>query len=242
MGRVLRKALASGLVVVVAVALGLALRLRSGQAWADVIATSKTPVDGRQVRKAECTLGDLVADAARARMKADVALIQAGQLREQVIPAGDLTEEQLRSALLNPDEKVVLVEIRGDKLQAALERGLSALPQPSIGFLQVSGVQVKFRSQSQPNHRIESIQEGEVLRPAITVGDKPLEAQRTYRAAVPATLAKGALGYFRIFDGLKVKETGPEMAQAVCDYVRESGVVNLAAGDRLRDLSPPAGK
>ncbi len=237
MGRLVRKALATGLVVMVA--LGIALRLGSGQAWAGVIGKSKTPLDSRQVQKAECTLGDLVADAARSSMKADVALIQAGELREQVIPAGDLTEEQLRAVLLNPDQKLVLVEIRGDKLQAALERGLSALPQPSLAFLQVSGVQVKFRSQSQPNHRIETIQEGDVLRPAITVGDKPLDTQRSYRAVLPANLAKGALGYFRIFDGLKVKETGPEMGQAVCDYVQESGVVNVVAGDRLRDLSPP---
>jgi len=85
-GRRLRNVLATGLVVTAAL----------GLAWASAIAKSKTPLDGRQVRKAECTLGDLVADAARARMKAEVALIQAGQLREQVIPAGDLTEEQLR--------------------------------------------------------------------------------------------------------------------------------------------------
>ena len=207
----------------------LALAIASAAAWAAVIGRTKTPLDGRQARKAECTLGDLVADAAQRAVKADLALVQAGQLREEVIPEGDLTEEQLRSVLVYPDEQVVLVEIAGDKLQAALERGLSALPQPDMRFLQVSGVRVKFRSQSQPNSRIESI----------TVGNKPLDPKQTYRAAVPESLAKGALGYFRIFDGLKVKETGPQLQQAVCDHVRASGVINLSAGERLKDLSPP---
>jgi len=219
-----------------------AVAMASAFAWAAVIGRAKTPLDGRPVRKAECTLGDLLADAARAAIKVDaqgapvkaeVALIQAGQLREEVIPAGDLTEEQLRSLLLFPDEQVALVEITGDTLQVALERGLSALPQPSIGFLQVSGVQVRFRSQSPRNERIESV----------TVGGKPLDAKQTYLVAVPASLAKGAGGYFRILDARQVKGTGPQLQQALCDYVRASGAINLSAGERLKDLSPPpAGK
>jgi len=216
----------------IALAIALMFAAASPASRAEVIGKTKTPLDGRQARKAECTLGDLAADAARAAVKADLALVQAGQLRAVVIPAGDLDDAQLASALVYPDEKVVLVEISGKKLRAALERGLSSLPQPGIGFLQVSGLQVKFRSQSQANHRIE----------AVTVGNKPLDPQHTYRAAVPASLAKGALGYFRIFNGLQVKQTGPELQQAVRDYVSAQGELDLRAGKRLVDLSRAKGR
>ncbi len=216
----------------IALAIALMFAAASPTAWAEVIGKTKTPLDGRRARSAECTLGDLAADAARAAVKADVALVQAGQLRTVVIPAGDLDDAALTSALVYPDERVVLVEISGGKLRAALERGLSSLPQPAIGFLQVSGLQVKFRSQSQANQRIE----------AVTVGGRPLDPDKTYRAAVPASLAKGALGYFRIFDGLRVKKTGPEIQQAVRDYVAAQGEINLRAGKRLVDLSRAKGR
>lgn len=196
---------------------------------AAVVGETTAPLDGRPVRKAECSLGDLVADSARAAVKADVALIQAGLLREELLPAGPLTDEQLKAVLLYPEEQVVLVELPGRKLQAALERGLSALPQPSAAFLQVSGVRVTFRSQAPAGNRIETV----------LVGEKPLVPDQSYRAAVSASLAKGALGYFRVFNGLKPKEVGPPLHQALGAYVRANSPLRPGPGDRLRDLSAP---
>ena len=210
-------------------AAALLLAMAAGLAWGEVIGRSLVALDGREGRLKECTLGDLAADAARAAVKADVALVQAGQLREAVIPAGDLERETVRSALLYPDEQVVLVEITGQKIRAALERGLSVLPQQSSAFLQVSGLQVNFRSRKAAGQRVE----------AITVGNKPLVSEKTYRVAMPASLAKGALGYFRIFNGLKVKQTGPALSQGVWDHVGASRAINLSVGERLRDLSQP---
>jgi hypothetical protein len=53
------------------------------------------------------------------------------------------------------------------------------------------------------------------------------------------SLAKGTLGYFRVFNGVKVKQTGVSLGQALGDYVRTSKVISIAAGQRLRDVSPP---
>ncbi len=177
----------------IALAIALMFAAASPASRAEVIGKTKTPLDGRQARKAECTLGDLAADAARAAVKADLALVQAGQLRAVVIPAGDLDDAQLASALVYPDEKVVLVEISGKKLRAALERGLSSLPQPGIGFLQVSGLQVKFRSQSQANHRIEAVLQrppGEADRPGASAGGAGLR-KRAGRTRSPRGKAAG---------------------------------------------------
>ncbi|MCJ7750825.1 MAG: 5'-nucleotidase C-terminal domain-containing protein, partial [Armatimonadetes bacterium] len=103
----------------------LAIVLTAAGAAAEVLGKTTAPLDAREARKAECTLGNLVADAARSAVGAEVALVQASQLRTEVIPAGDVTRESLVDALLYPDEPVVLVELSGTQIAAALERSLS---------------------------------------------------------------------------------------------------------------------
>ena len=98
-----------------------ALVLLTGGAWAEVVGKSAEPLSSEKVREAECSLGDLVADAARAAGNADLALVQASQLRQTTIPAGDLTRDALTGALLYPDERVVVVTISGAQVRAALE-------------------------------------------------------------------------------------------------------------------------
>ena len=208
--------------------LALAVALAATGAAAEVLGKTTAPLDAREVRKAECTLGNLVADAARSAVGAEAALVQASQLRTEVIPAGEVTRESLVGVLLYPDERVVLVELSGAQIAAALERGLSMLPKkPSASFLLVSGLNVTYRS-AQPA-------EGRVVE--IRLGGAPLAAGKSYKVAMPASLAKGALGYFRIFKELK-PEQGPSIGDAAADYVRAIRTVSPQIG-RLRDLSPP---
>lgn len=200
-------------------------------AAAEVVGKATGPLDASKARKAESSLGNLVADAARASLKAEIALLPASQLRDVTLPPGDLTREALSNALLYPDEKIVLVEVTGAQIRAALERGLSMLPNPNVAFLQVSGLTVTFRSDAPEGQRVIGVQ----------VGGSALVPERNYKAAMPSSLAKGALGYFRVFNGLKPTETGPVIADAVADYVLSVRTVSPQSG-RLRDLAPPAEK
>jgi hypothetical protein len=74
----------------------------------------------------------------------------------------------------------------------------------------------------------------------VKVGAKLLVAGDTYRVALPASLAKGAMGYFRIFNGLKVKQTGPALGDCLISYARASRVLSLSPGQRLVGVSQPA--
>jgi 2',3'-cyclic-nucleotide 2'-phosphodiesterase (5'-nucleotidase family) len=215
------------MVRVLAAAVGVAVL--GGLAWGEVVGTATGPLDGREAREKECSLGNLAADAARRATNADAALVHASQLRPGVIPAGALTREALTDALLYPDERVVLAEMSGQKLLAALERGLSMLRKPSAGFLQVSGLTVTFRSEAPSEQRVVEVR----------VGDKAVSLDKEYKVAMPSSIAKGALGYFRVFDGLEVEE-GPAIAEAVADYVLAVRTVTPTSG-RLRDLTPPEG-
>ncbi len=208
----------------------LAVALTCAAAAAEVVGKSAGPLDAKNVRTAESSLGDLIADAARASVNAEMAVVQASQIRQLTLPAGDLTREALTDALLYPDEQVVLVEITGAQLQAALERGLSMLPKPNTAFLQVSGVSITLRSEAPEGQRVLGVR----------VGAAPLVADRKYKAAMPASLAKGALGYFRVFNGLQPKQTGPAIGEALVQYVLSAKTVSPQSG-RLRDLARPAG-
>ncbi len=74
---------------------------------------------------------------------------------------------------------------------------------------------------------------------AVSTG-MPIFADRYLIWAMPAALAKGALGYFRIFNGLQPKKTGPAIGEAVVEYVLAARTV-APQGGRIRDLSRPAG-
>ncbi|UCC67442.1 MAG: 5'-nucleotidase C-terminal domain-containing protein [Armatimonadota bacterium] len=208
-------------------AVSFGLVLGAGAARGEVLGRSTEPLSAEKVREAECLLGDLVADAARSAVNADLALVHASQLRPTVIPAGDLTRNALTAALPYPNEQVVLVTASGDQIWSALERGLSMLPKPSTAFLHVSGITVVFSSEAKPGERLDQV----------NIGREPLSRAKTYRTAMPASLAKGALGYFRIFKGLKVEVTGPSLGDALCDHVSDERVISPPKEQRLKDLS-----
>jgi len=195
---------------------------------AAALAKTSFPIDSTKVREAECTAGDVVADAVRRAGKADVGLVQANRLRQKVvIPAGQVMEDALTGLLLYPDEHVVTVKLSGAQLQEALERSLSMLPRPSTGFVQVSGLNVTYRSDQPSLSRLVSVQ----------VAGAPLDPNKTYTVALPSSLAKGDQGYFRTFQNLKTEE-GPSLGQALVDYVQTALKVAPQL-DRLQDLSKP---
>jgi 2',3'-cyclic-nucleotide 2'-phosphodiesterase (5'-nucleotidase family) len=206
----------------------LALALSAAAASAEVLGKTTGSLDATDARVSECSLGNLVADVARTALGADAAFVQASQLRPVDIPEGDLTREALAGALLYPDENVVLVELSGEQIRSALERSLSMLPKPNTGFLQVSGMHVTYRSAAVDARVAE-----------VKIAGAALVASKAYKIAMPASLAKGALGYFRIFGNLEAKQ-GPPIGQATADFVLAMGTIAPQTG-RLRDLSKPRG-
>jgi 2',3'-cyclic-nucleotide 2'-phosphodiesterase (5'-nucleotidase family) len=196
----------------------LALAFHASAASAELLGKTTGQLTATEARERECSLGNLVADAA---------FMQASQLRPVDIPEGDLTREALLGTLLYPDEGVVVVELSGGQIRSALERSLSMLPRPNTGFLQVSGLHVTYRS-AEPDTRVVEVK----------IAGAALVDANTYKVAMPASLAKGALGYFRIFGELEAKQ-GPSLAQATADFVLAMRTISPQAG-RLRDLSPPS--
>src|SRR5262249_58569682 len=117
---------------------------RLGRELAIVVGNTAPPMDTTDARLVqETALGNLIADAIRADVGADVGLANAGGARgSRVYPAGPLTRRTLLS--IHPFGNVVCkIAVSGQVLLAALNSGVSKLPGGAGQFPQVSGLTMK---------------------------------------------------------------------------------------------------
>jgi len=194
------------------------------------VARVKTPLSSDKALVAECGIGDLVADALRSQAGADLALVNGSALRSPYsIDKGPVSEQTLKKALAYPDDKVATLKLRGSAVIAALERGLALLPKPNKGFLQISGLKVWYDPSQRPGQRVNLVEHK----------DKRLSPDRVYRVAMPNALAKGGLGYFRIFEGAPYQAGKTTMAQALVAHARAVKTIDLdpAKKPRYRDIT-----
>ena len=131
--------------------------------------------------------GQAVADALREFANADVSLVPAGVLKDSD------HKDDVVAALAFDGDGVVVVNMTGAKLREALERSISAYPQPSVSFLQVSGLDASFRKGAPANARLVSV----------AVGGARLDDSRTYSVAMPRSLQEGQLGYANLWENIK---------------------------------------
>jgi 2',3'-cyclic-nucleotide 2'-phosphodiesterase (5'-nucleotidase family) len=137
----------------------------------------------------------IVVDAIRASAKADIGFQPAGFYTDGKL--GDSVDaDQLNKLLTYPQEDISVVTMTGAQVRKALERSLSLLPQSSHAFLQVSGIAVTYNRNASAQSRVKRV----------TVGGKPLSDTANYTVAMPATLARGALGYFTVWQKSQITE------------------------------------
>jgi 2',3'-cyclic-nucleotide 2'-phosphodiesterase (5'-nucleotidase family) len=139
-----------------------------------------------------------------------VALINAGALRPGTLESGDIERNDLVKLLAFGEDKIVSVVITGAQLHAALERAASVYPTASPAFLQVAGLTATFNPDSAVGSRVSRIK----------VGASALSDTKTYRAAMPVSLAQGAAGYFNIWNGAQSSPTDVQLIDAVGGYIR----------------------
>ena len=141
-----------------------------------VIATTSFPLDGRDAvnRAQESPLGDLVQDAIRLGTNADAAIMNSGTMRiDDVIPAGPITNYQIESIFLFPDEtRIMTFPITGARLREILEHGVAAGSVGKGPYLQVSGLKYSWDPSKPSGSRIVgSIHraDGSVIKPSDTI-------------------------------------------------------------------------
>jgi len=156
------------------------------------------------------------ADVLRDAAGADGAFLAAGLVKET------FQQDNLASLIQYPDDEIVILGLKGNLIRQAFERSVSLYPQQNTSFLQVSGFEIVFDPDAAPGSRIKRI----------SANGSPLEDARTYNIAMPASLGRGGLGYFKIWDKNKITSTlpnttvekalaGKKMAQTIPRWVAE---------------------
>jgi 2',3'-cyclic-nucleotide 2'-phosphodiesterase (5'-nucleotidase family) len=162
-------------------------------------------------RSQETNLGDFIADAYRANVGADVALLNGGSVRSNsTLGPGPLTRRDVLTVLPFNDQ-VVKVAVTGAQLKQALENGVSRLGEEEAGrFPQVSGLQFVYDGSKPVGSRVVSV----------TIGGQPLNPSKTYTLATTAYLLGGGDDY-RVLKDARVL-INPEEAPLDADTVQDA--------------------
>jgi 2',3'-cyclic-nucleotide 2'-phosphodiesterase (5'-nucleotidase family) len=170
------------------------------------------------VRSGEARIGNLVADALRERLGAELAVTNGGGIRGNRVIAADaeLTRKDVLTELPFGNLAIVL-EISGADLAEALESGLAQVESRGGRFPHVSGMRLEYDPAAEAGRRVRRV----------TIGDAPLEPGRVYRLATSDYMARGGDGYAALTKGKTV--TDPRyavlMATLVMDYIEAKGTV-----------------
>ena len=200
--------------------LGKELDIEIGETLSELDSRKKT------VRTEEAAIGNLIIDAMREGVKAEIGLTNGGGIRAKKIydPGTKIIRRDILSEL--PFGNVVVkLELTGSQIWEALENGVSQVEQNSGRFPQVSGMSFSYNPKEKAGSRIKSVK----------VGDSPLSKRRTYTMATNDFLAKGGDGY-TVFKQAKViidASSAKLMASMVMDYIKEKGTVTPKIEGRI---------
>jgi 5'-nucleotidase/UDP-sugar diphosphatase len=193
------------------------------------VGTATVMLDSRRdsVRTGESNFGNLIADAMRAGVGAEVALTNGGGIRgdRTYEPGTVLTRKDILTEL--PFGNVtVLIELSGADLLAALENGVSDVENKAGRFPHVSGMSVVFDPSKPAGSRIVEVE----------VGSQPLDLGRIYRIATNDYLLSGGDGYDALARGQAVIDASGAtlMASMVMDYIEGHGEVAPELEGRIK--------
>lgn len=178
------------------------------------------------VRTREATIGNLIADAMRWSAQTDVALTNGGAIRagRMYPPGATITRRDVLSELPFGN-RLVTITISGSALKAAIENGLSKLPEANGRFPQVSGLKIEADPARPVGDRVLSIK----------VGDAPLAADKTYSVATNDFMWRGGDGYVSLpaAEPVLPLSDSPLVAYEVIDYIASIGTIRTGVDGRI---------
>ena len=161
------------------------------------------------VRAEETNTGDLVADAYRYAMKADIGFENGGGIRND-IEAGDITYGDI-IGMLPYDNTLRRISVTATQLKEMLTRCTSLVPVLDGNFPQCSGLRFTVHSKSHTVSDIEILQEDGSY--------APIDMQRTYSVALTNYNHEGG-GFFDSFKKCPVlQESTLRYYEALSDYL-----------------------
>ncbi|MEP6754383.1 MAG: 5'-nucleotidase [Chthonomonadales bacterium] len=203
--KILTRSLLAGMIALTCVSVGRAATDKPVQAKKLQV---ENELSTKLARTEESNLANVILDAIRAVDGSDAAIMHASAFANATILKGSTDVEEILKAVQYREDNVVVVVLTGDQLRKAFENSVRLYPQKSPEFLQVSGITVTVDPNADKDKRVTSLQ----------IGGSEVSATKKYKVAMPAPLANGALGYYRIWD--KKKDTATETGKSIVDAVK----------------------
>lgn len=225
----------------------------------DVELTVNDPDTGeRAVRSAETNLGDLCADAYRAKTGADIGLVNGGGVRAN-IAVGDITYGNIID--VQPfGNSLCVAEATGQQILDCLEMGAIHYPEEDGSFIQVSGLTYQINKDIPSSVKTDKDGnfigvDGEYRVCNVFVGAEPLDLNKTYTVASHNYYLLSYGSGMTMFKDCKI--VAKEIAldnQALIDYITENlggtvgeeysnprGSGRIKVIDKTSDISPETG-
>lgn len=193
-----------------------------------VIGKTAGPLDSRRniVRTQEAAIGNLIADAMKDAVGAEIAITNGGGIRadKEYAAGSDITRRDVLTEL--PFGNVtVLTEVTGQQIWEALENGFSKYEDGAGRFPQVSGLKIVADVKKPAGSRVVSVM----------VGDKPLDLAATYKLATNDYMLDGGDGYTALKGGKVTVDArgGKLIANDVMVLVKKLGTVEAKVEGRI---------
>ncbi|OJF94512.1 5'-nucleotidase C-terminal domain-containing protein [Pararhizobium antarcticum] len=192
-------------------------------------------IDGsREVcRAAECSMGNLVADAMLDHVKDQgitIAIQNGGGLRAS-IDQGVVTMGEVLT-VLPFQNSVATFQLKGADIVTALENGLSEIEEAAGRFPQVSGLKYTFDKSKPAGSRVVSVEtkEGETF--------VPLDPEKLYGVVTNNYMRGGGDGY-SIFAtaGQNAYDFGPSLEDTVAQYLTENRPYKPVTEGRITEIA-----
>ena len=177
----------------------------------------------RMVRRAETNLGDFTTDAFREILDTDIAVMNGGGIRKDLVK-GDITYGDIIN-VFPFNNMMCVIKASGQQILDALEWGARAVPGEEGGFLQVSGlsyeidVNIESGCRSDENGMCTGI-EGERRVKNVMVGSEPIDPGKYYTiAGIDYTLLKNGDGYTAFKGAEVIAERAMVDNQLLIEYI-----------------------
>ncbi len=202
----------------------------------EVMGKALVDLQGKKSRFQETHLGNLIADILREETKTDLAIMNGGGIRSDILK-GDIRMKDILSVLPFTNHPVVL-KVSGQEIKNIFEYGVSDPDQTGGRFPQVSGVTVSYNPANPAGQKVTDIK----------IGNCPLRMDAYYTLTTNDFLAAGGDGYnvFRTImeseeDGspqsrrVILFDSGRDIRDVVRDYIKAKKMISAKVEGRIRE-------
>lgn len=204
----------------------------------EVIGEAQITLDGKNSRSRETNLGNLLSDILKKATHADIALINGGGIRADILK-GPVRMNDILSVLPFANHPVVL-KVNGKELKDIFEYGLADVEGMAGRFPQVSGIQITYNPANPAGAKITDLK----------VAGSPVCPESWYTLATNDFLAAGGDGYVALKNLLATMTNTPEgspqnnrvilfdsgraIRDMVIDYIKDNKRISASVESRIR--------